>query len=161
MAGTRRVENSAISAFERVSSFLSPWNFRISKHQLYLCFRLLRTIQKHMSRSVQTSITSFHTTLVVIHFYKYILYASTSLLLDHRRNLVQQIHSLGRVCDPRRRTGQASFKVVRSSTQELITNVQRPAAFDATEVLLASHYAPGFVADVDENVVATWDGVSK
>lgn len=34
--------------------------------------------------------------------------------------------------------------------------MQRFAAFDPAEVLLAGHDPPGFVADVDEDVVAAW-----
>jgi hypothetical protein len=37
----------------------------------------------------------------------------------------------------------------------LIAYVQRSAAFDPAEIALAGHHAPGFVADVDEDVVAT------
>jgi hypothetical protein len=36
----------------------------------------------------------------------------------------------------------------------LIAYVQGPAAFDPAEIALAGHYAPGFVADVYEDVVA-------
>ena len=66
------------------------------------------------------------------------------------------MHRLGRIRDPRRCTGQASFEVVRSCTQELVTDVQRPPAFDAAEVLLAGHYTPRLVTDVYEYVVATY-----
>ena len=72
----------------------------------------------------------------------------------HRRYLVQQIHRLGRVRNPRRGTRQPGFEIVRARRQELVAYVQRFAAFDSAEVLLAGHDAPGFVADVDEDVVA-------
>jgi hypothetical protein len=64
------------------------------------------------------------------------------LFSNHRRNFFQQIHRLGRVRDPGRRTRQSSFEIVRSSAQELVANVQRPTAFDTAEVLLAGHHAP-------------------
>jgi hypothetical protein len=78
----------------------------------------------------------------------------SSFRLLHLGYLIQQIHRLGRVRNPRRRTRQPCFEIVRARRQELVPDVQRFAALDPAKVLLAGHDAPGFVADVDEDVVA-------
>ena len=39
--------------------------------------------------------------------------------------------------------------------------MQRPTAFNAAEVLLAGHHAPGLVANVDENVISTVEGAER
>jgi hypothetical protein len=66
---------------------------------------------------------------------------SSSLALLHLVELgylVQQLARLLRVCNPRCSTGQASLEVVGPSTQELVANVQRLPALDASENALAS-----------------------
>lgn len=47
------------------------------------------------------------------------------------------------------------LEVVRASRQELIANVQGLRRGDAAEVPLAGAHAPGFVANIDKDVVAT------
>lgn len=79
------------------------------------------------------------------------------LLATHHRDLVEQVNRLSRIGDPSGRACQSSFEVVGAGGQKLITHVQRSAALDAAKVLLASHDAPGFVANVDEDVVAAWN----
>lgn len=73
------------------------------------------------------------------------------------RNLIQQLHRLRRTRNPRRRARKSSLEVVCAGAEELVADVERAAAFDAAEVILAGHYAPAFVADVDEDVVAAWN----
>ena len=85
----------------------------------------------------------------------------SSFRLLHLRYLVQQIHRLGRVRDPRRRRRQPCFEIVRARRQELVPDVQRFDALDPAKVLLAGHDAPGFVADVDEDVVAACGEISQ
>lgn len=47
------------------------------------------------------------------------------------------------------------LEVIRTSRQELITNVKGLGWVDATKVPLADTDTPRFVADVDEDVVST------
>ena len=70
------------------------------------------------------------------------------------RNLIQQRDRLGGTRNPSRRTRQPGFEIVCSGGEELIADVQGFAAGDAAEIALAGQDAPGFVADVDEDVVA-------
>lgn len=46
------------------------------------------------------------------------------------------------------------LEVIGSGREELIADVEGLAAVDAAEVSLAAEYAVGFVADVDEDIVA-------
>jgi hypothetical protein len=47
------------------------------------------------------------------------------------------------------------LEVVRARRQELIAHVQRLRRRDAAKVPLAGAHAPGFVANIDKDVVAT------
>lgn len=74
------------------------------------------------------------------------------------RDLIQQRDRLGGTRDPRRRTRQPGLEIIGSGGEELIADMQGFAAGDAAEVALAGQDAPGFIADVDEDVVAAWWG---
>lgn len=64
------------------------------------------------------------------------------------RNLIQQRYGLCWACDPSCCACQPCFEVVRSSTQKLISYMQRLATVNATKVTLTRSDAPGFVANV-------------
>lgn len=48
------------------------------------------------------------------------------------------------------------LEIIRTSRQELIANMNSPAAFDTAKVLLSDQNTPGLVANINEDVVATY-----
>jgi hypothetical protein len=49
------------------------------------------------------------------------------------------------------------LKVIGTRRQELITNVQRLGRIDIAKVSLAGSNTPGFIADIDKDVISAWE----
>lgn len=69
-------------------------------------------------------------------------------------NLVQQLARLGWIRDPCRCACQSRLEVVRASTQELISNVQRLSPFNRAKDSLTGQNTPALITNVHEYVVA-------
>lgn len=101
------------------------------------------------------------------------------LFLDDRQ-LIQKLHRFSRVSDPGCGRSQAclrstyeynyiagcnsnegeglltNLKIIGTSGQELVANVESTGTVDAAEILLTGAHTPGFIADVDEDVISTF-----
>jgi hypothetical protein len=71
-------------------------------------------------------------------------------------NFIKQLDSLKRAGNPSSRACEASFEIICGGGQELISNMQCLATANASKIPLANQYAPRLVANVDENVVASY-----
>lgn len=69
-------------------------------------------------------------------------------------NLVKQLYSLRRICNPSRRASKSSLEIIGTRTQKLIANMQCLGRVDVVEEFLADSDAPALIAYVDEDVVA-------
>ena len=49
-----------------------------------------------------------------------------------------------------------NLKIIGTSGQELVTDVESAGTVDAAEILLTGAHTPGFIADVDEDVISTF-----
>lgn len=74
------------------------------------------------------------------------------------RHLVKQTNCLRRASNPCCCACQSSFEIIGTHRQELITDMQCLASFDAAEIALTGQHAPRLVTDIDEDVAASVEG---
>lgn len=72
------------------------------------------------------------------------------------KQLIKQLHSLIRTRDPGSSAHPPRLEIIGTSREELVANVQRAVSLNAAEEMLAGENTPGFITNIDENVVTTY-----
>lgn len=86
------------------------------------------------------------------------LSVSTQLQSNH---LIQQCHRLLRTSNPSRRAGQPSLKVIASTTQKLISHMQRRVGRHPTKPLLTPLHPQTLIANIDKDIVPAIESAER